>query len=117
MLMISGCDESLSFSCMISLICDPRYLLFYFYCEGLPLYQLLQFMVGKLIDKHFPKLSQHLINTETPESFWLTKILLSVFLYVFKMEDCMRLWDYFLARGSVKGYLELIMGLLDLIEE
>lgn len=113
--MISGCDESSSYSCMLSLLVDPRYLLYFFYCDGLPLFSFLQYMALKLIEQYFPLLTKHLADTETPESFWLTKILLSVFLYVFKIQDCIRLWDYFLARGTVKGYLELILGVTSLI--
>jgi hypothetical protein len=70
-------------------------------------------MALKLLAKNFPKLDTHLKRTETPESFWLTKILLSIFLYVLQIQDCMRLWDYFIARGSIKGYLELICGVCD----
>lgn len=70
-----------------------------------------------LIKQKMPKIYLHFEKTETPSSFWLSKILLSGFVYLFGVRDCVLFWDYIFIRGTVLGYTELILGMLSLFQE
>ena len=59
-----------------------------------------------------PDLFSHLNTMEVPESFWLSKMIFSLFLYVFPIESCLRLWDYIITRGII-GLAELILAVMD----
>ena len=59
-----------------------------------------------------PDLFDHLQTSEIPESFWLAKMIFSLFLYVFPIGTCLRLWDYIIARGII-GLAELILAVMD----
>jgi hypothetical protein len=64
--------------------------------------------------KFLPKLYHYFYNVlETPEIFWLTKIILSLFLFSFDIPECTRIWDYFLSRGSLKTFIEITISILD----
>lgn len=59
-----------------------------------------------------PELFDHLKTSEIPESFWLSKMIFSLFLYVFPIETCLRFWDYIITRGII-GLAELILSVMD----
>ena len=40
-------------------------------------------------------------------------MILSLFTYVVKMEDCIRCWDYLMVRGMIRGIPELILAYID----
>jgi hypothetical protein len=47
------------------------------------------------------------------DSLWLTKMIMTAFIYNFKIEDCLRIWDYILVRGALKAFPELILAFID----
>jgi hypothetical protein len=48
---------------------------------------------------HLPTLHKHFIELKYEHCFWLTKMILTLFLYNFKLELCLRIWDYLIAEG------------------
>ncbi|CAK68226.1 unnamed protein product (macronuclear) [Paramecium tetraurelia] len=40
-------------------------------------------------------------------------MILSLFIYVFKLDDCIRSWDYLMVRGMIRGIPELNLGFID----
>jgi hypothetical protein len=112
--MISGCDENSTFKVMMILLTSPKFLLYFIYAPDLPMLFMVQYFIKRQMQIRLPKLYVHLYEKlETPESFWVTKIILSIFLFSFDIQYCARFWDYFLARGSIKSFVELTISLMD----
>lgn len=59
-----------------------------------------------------PKVYDHFINNNISPSIWISKILLSGFVYLFDFLDCVLFWDYVLIKGTVLGYTELILAMV-----
>ena len=51
------------------------------------------------------------MKTGVPDSFWVTKMIMTVFLGVCSIDNCLRLWDYFVGRGLF-GLVELSASLV-----
>lgn len=112
--MVSGCDEQMAYNCFINLLLNSKYLLYGLYSDGLPLCMLYEDIIMQILKVKNNQVFQHIISLNVPNSFWLTKLLMSLFLYVYRLQNCLRIWDYFLARGII-GLLELILGLIHLL--
>lgn len=117
LLMASGGNEYEAYSVFDAMLKSPKYLLNHMFSEELELLRVLEHLTNCMMKHKLSTLHKHLQDTETPDSFWLSKILLSAFVYVFHYRDCVLFWDYIIIKGTVKGYLELIIGMMDYYEE
>lgn len=116
LLLVSGCDESLSFQAFSSLLINPKYLFYFIYCQDFKLLIMLSFYVKTLLIEMNPKLHHHFQEKEVDESFWLNKMLLSMFLSLFSIKESLRFWDYFIANGFI-GLVELVLSILDMLTD
>lgn len=110
--MVSGANELETCNMLCVLFNSPFYLLNLLFKNDLPLLFILEEIILVFIKKRFPKLFNHFIQTDTPNSFWLSKILLSGFVYLFEVRESVLLWDYILIRGTIKGFTELILAMM-----
>lgn len=98
---------------MTQLIKSPKFLLYFIYIDKLPLMHFLEKLTSDLLKKYYPKLDARFQEIELTECFWMRKIFLSLFLYSFTLNSCLRLWDYLLAT-SIFGAVSLILALVEL---
>ncbi|CAD8116956.1 unnamed protein product [Paramecium sonneborni] len=113
LLLVSGGDEYYSFQCLVTLFAHPKFMLYFNYDSKFQLLGFLEFITQKLLLKYQPQLYKHLNSQlKFPESFWLTKIILTLFLYNLQLQYCLRIWDYIIVEGIF--YLpSLIITILD----
>lgn len=83
LLLVSGCDESLVFSVFLSMILSPEFMLYFMYSPGLPLLKLLTYIIKEETTKLLPAIIKNFELNEIPDSFWVTKMLLSLYIYCF----------------------------------
>lgn len=95
-----------------ALLTQPDYMLCLLYREGLPLLIALQALVLGYAEMKVKSVIRHFEENDVQPSFWLQKIILSGFAYVFQFADCVLMWDYIIIRGVVKGFMELITAML-----
>lgn len=92
---------------------NSNFMLYYVYSDGLPFLLFLEFITKKMMLKHLPVLSKYLYETiDLPNSFWLTKIFLSLFLYQFKVDHCLRFWDLILS-SDIFVSVSLIVSIMN----
>ncbi|CAD8213348.1 unnamed protein product [Paramecium octaurelia] len=109
LLIVSGCDEHQVFQAFMQMLINDQHLLCFAFSDDMPLHFFLTNLVHHQIRSKFPYLNLGDIS----DSFWLSKMILSLFTYVFKMEDCIRCWDYLMVRGMIRGIPELILAYID----
>jgi hypothetical protein len=109
---VAGGKEKESLVCLLQMLKSPKYFLYFVYVEDLPFLIFLESLIRDLITQHIPKINQHIIDIELPNSFWITKIILSLFLYSFKIGTCLRLWDFLLAT-NIFGLISLVMAMIE----
>ncbi|CAK66121.1 unnamed protein product (macronuclear) [Paramecium tetraurelia] len=109
LLIVSGCDEHQVFQAFMQMLINEQHLLCFAFSDDMPLHFFLTNLVHHQIRKKFPKLNL----SDISDSFWLSKMILSLFTYIFKMEDCIRCWDYLMVRGMIRGIPELILAYID----
>ena len=90
-------------------------MIFFIYAEELPFLIFLESFLSVLLAKYLPNISKHFKIIELPNSFWITKIILSLFLYSFKLSDGLRFWDYLLAT-DIFSILSVTLALLEINE-
>jgi hypothetical protein len=112
-LIVSGSDESLSYSTVLSLFLSPKHLLYFLYCENMPLHHFFCCLIHNKVDTYFPDLAANITKSKIPDSFWLTKMIMTLFIYNFKIEDSVRAWDYIIVRGALRAIPELLLGFLN----
>lgn len=93
----------------MQMLINEKHLLCFNFCNDMPLHFFFTRMIHYQIRKKFPKLKLK----DVSDSFWISKMILSLFIYVFKVDDCIRCWDYLMVRGMIRGIPELILGFID----
>jgi Rab-GTPase-TBC domain len=93
------------------MLIHPKYLLYFIFSDTLPLVHMLSYFTNKLLERLDPQLYNHMVQMEVPDSFWVTKMIMTLFLGVCSIENCLRLWDYFIGRG-IFGIVELSASLM-----
>lgn len=78
----------------------------------MPLHDLLCYYVKKHLKKHLPLLTANIKKMQIPDSFWITKMIISLFLYVMDLNNCVRVWDYIITRGAIRAMPEVIVALI-----
>lgn len=91
------------------MLINEKNLLCFSFCNEMPLHFFMCKLLHYLIRKKFPKLKLKHVS----DSLWISKMILSLFIYIFKIDDCIRCWDYLMVRGMIRGIPELILGFID----
>ena len=79
---------------------NPKFLLYYIYSDQMPLVKLLEFICINEIKFKVPDLFNHIYNKlEVQNAIWITKIIMTLFLYSFHLNNVCRFWDYLLANS------------------
>ncbi|KAL4497172.1 hypothetical protein ABPG72_019492 [Tetrahymena utriculariae] len=94
LLLVSGGDESSVFDSFISLSFRPEYLLVGLFETGFPLLRFLEYLFEDLFKTHLPELYKHFKDQEIANTIWLTKWLMTLYLYSFPLNKCIRIMDY-----------------------
>lgn len=50
---------------------------------------------------------------QIPDTCWISKMIISLFLYIMDLNNCVRVWDYIISRGVVQALPELMLGMID----
>jgi hypothetical protein len=66
---------------------------------------------------HVPRVQEHCTVLQIPDILWITKFLLSMYLYSFSLKDCIPMWDYILTRGTVRSFVEITTSILDHMQD
>lgn len=93
---------------------NHKYLLYYIYSDEMPLVKLLEFICINEIKMKIPDLFNHIyIKLEVQNAMWITKLIMTLFLYNFHINNVCRFWDYLLAT-SIFDISDIICSLIDL---
>jgi len=77
---------------------NPKFLLYYIYSDQIPLVKLLEFMCEEELKSKLPELYHQIyVKLEVKNAFWLTKVIMTLFLYNFHLHTVCRFWDFMLA--------------------
>lgn len=97
LLLVSGGDEAGSFSSFISLSFRKEFLLVGLYENGFPLLRLLELIFDEIFREHLPNLFKYFKAQEVINQTWLTKWLMTLYLYSFPLPSCVRIVDYMIS--------------------
>ena len=117
MLIVSSCDESMCYASFLSLLLSPKHLLYFLYCPDMPFHNFMAYMITKQVKSYFPEIYKTVKSENIPEFFWISKMIISLFLYIIDLNNCVRAWDYIIARGSIQALPELMLGVIDKIQD
>ncbi|CAD8176716.1 unnamed protein product [Paramecium pentaurelia] len=111
-LMVSGVKEQETVCVFAELLDSSFYMFNLLFKDDLPLLFIMEEIIMNLIQVKLPKVYDHFINYNISPSIWISKILLSGFVYLFDLLDCVLFWDYIFIKGTVLGYTNLIMAMV-----
>jgi len=111
LLMVSGGDESGAFQSFISLAFRKEFLLVGMYETGFPLLRLLELVFDELFRDNLPKLFKHFKTHDVSNTTWLTKWLMTLYLYSFPLPACVRIVDFMIS-SNVFALVKVAVGVL-----
>lgn len=80
------------------MLVNPKYLLYYVYSEKMALVKLLEYICNEELYNNLPELyNKIIIEMDVKNAFWITKIIMTLFLYNFTLTTVCRFWDLILA--------------------
>ncbi|EGR29665.1 TBC domain protein [Ichthyophthirius multifiliis] len=116
MLLVNGGNEQEAFLMFKVLAEDPNFMLMGLYENDFPMLKFLEYCVGKSMKKYLKEVWNHILFLEIEYSYWLTKWILTLFLYSIPIQCCARLWD-FLISNSIFGICELVVSMLYVLQD
>ncbi|CAK86518.1 unnamed protein product (macronuclear) [Paramecium tetraurelia] len=116
-LMVSGVQEKETVCVFAELLDSSFYMFNLLFQDDLPLLFIMEEIIMKLIQVRLPKVYDHFIQCNISPSIWISKILLSGFVYLFDLLDCVLFWDYIFIKGSVLGYTDLIISMVTIHQD
>ncbi|CAD8181441.1 unnamed protein product [Paramecium octaurelia] len=116
-LMVSGAKEQQTVCVFGELLDSSFYMFNLLFKEDLPLLFIIEEIIMKLMQKQLPKVYNHFMACNISPSIWVSKILLSGFVYLFDLLDCVLLWDYIFIKGTVLGYTDLILAMVTIFQD
>lgn len=116
MLIVSSCDEKMCYGAFINLLLSPKHLLYFLYCPDMPFHHFLAYVTINQVKTFFPKVYETVKREEIHDSFWISKMIISLFLYIMELNNCVRAWDYIIARGAIRALPELIISVIGKIK-
>ncbi|CAD8044667.1 unnamed protein product [Paramecium primaurelia] len=97
-LIINNKNITQSLQFLAQMMINPKFLVYYLYLEEMPLLKLLEFICQQEIKFKLHDLHNHIyIKLQVQNAFWLTKIIMTLFLYNFHINNVCRLWDFIIA--------------------
>lgn len=117
LLIVSAFDEKKIYECLMSLLLSPSHMLYFLYVSPIPLYDILVVIIHNKIHKFFPELSTNLKKFSIPDSIWISKMIMTLFLYNFELSDSLRVWDYIISRGAIRAIPEIVLGIIECLKE
>ncbi|CAD8144486.1 unnamed protein product [Paramecium pentaurelia] len=113
-LIINNKQTDQSLQLLAQMMVNPKYLLYYIYSDEMPLVKLLEFICINEIKMKIPDLFNHIyLKLEVQNEIWITKLIMTLFLYNFHINNVCRFWDYLLAT-SIFDISDIICSLIDL---
>lgn len=97
LLLVSGADESSVFDSFISLSFRPEFMLVGLFETGFPLLRFLEFVFEDIFKNRLPKLHEHFKEQEIINTAWITKWLMTLYLYSFPLSKSIRIMDYMIS--------------------
>jgi len=114
-LLINGANEAEAFWMFKILAEHPDFMLMGLYEDELPFLKFLEYLAKELLKNKLKDLMEYFEEQDIPDSFWLTKWFLTLFLYNFPPKICSRLWDYFIT-NDVFSLIKLMIPILDVFK-
>ncbi|KAL4455494.1 hypothetical protein ABPG74_012646 [Tetrahymena malaccensis] len=115
-LMINGSKEDEAFWMFKVLAEHPDFMLMGLYENELPLLKFLEFVAKQILKEQCKELMDFFEQNDIPDSFWLTKWILTLFLYNFPVKICSRFWDYIIT-NDIFAIIKLFIPLLNVFKK
>ncbi|KAL4502978.1 hypothetical protein ABPG72_014207 [Tetrahymena utriculariae] len=115
-LMINGSQENEAFWMFKVLAEHPDFMLMGLYENDLPLLKFLEFVAKQILQEQCKELLNFFEQNDIPDSFWLTKWILTLFLYNFPVKICSRFWDYIIT-NDIFAIIKLFIPLLNVFKK
>jgi hypothetical protein len=115
LLLVSGGDEIEVFWSFITLVRRSKYLMIGLFDREMPLLRFIEYVTEEYLVEKLPRVINKFRELEVPNSFWMTKWYMTLFLYNFPVNICLRIWDFFLVEG-IFGIVALIVPIMRIFE-
>ena len=86
--------------------------MYYSFSTDMPLMYLINQLVHDSLAIHIPHVQKRLQDKRIPDSLWIGKMTMTLFLDCIQMTEALRLWDYIITRGALLAIPELITGIV-----
>ena len=116
LLMVNGGNEHEAFWFFVGLARSHDYLLMGFFERNFPLLNLYHHVFYEVFKRDLPNLHEYLLNQQIPDQLWITKWLLTMFLYSLPQCVVVRIWDYLFSE-NLFALIKISIGLLKIIEK
>ena len=116
LLLINGGDELEAFWMFVALARNTDFLMMGFFEKNFPLLDLYIYVFYELLNREMPQLCLHMKSLAMPDSMWITKWILTVFLYSLPANKVVRIWDYIISE-ELFSVLKVAVGLLKMYEK
>ena len=87
-----------------------------FYQDQFPLYHQFVYIFTELFEERYPELKAHLDEVGMMPAVWLQKWFMTLFLYSFPMNICIRVWDNLLVEG-ISFMFKFPLAIMDLFQK
>lgn len=115
MLRVSGGDEVGSFQSFLSLSFHSEFMMIGIFEAGLPLVRFLEVLFQYVFEKTLPALKKHFDAEGVQPQLYLSKWLMTLYLYNFPLKTCLRIIDYFLS-SNIFALVYVAIGILKQLE-
>jgi hypothetical protein len=116
LLMINGGNENEAFWFFVGLARSHDFLLMGFFERNFPLLNLYHHIFYETFKQELPAMHQHFASQQIPDQLWITKWLLTLFLYSLPPIVVVRIWD-FIFNENLFALVKVSVGLLKMIEK
>lgn len=116
LLLVSGGDEIDTFWAFLQLVKRSKFLMIGLFTEDMQLLKFMEYLTEQFVKKEMPKFYNKFKELEVPNSFWMTKWYMTLYLYNFPVNICLRIWDFFISEG-IFGLISIIVPILRVFEK
>lgn len=116
LLLINGGDELEAFWMFVALARNPDFLMMGFFEANFPLLDFYIHVFYEILNRDMPQLCAHMKSLAIPDSLWITKWVLTVFLYSLPANKVVRIWDYIMSE-ELLSVLKVALSLLKMYEK
>ena len=111
LLLLSGGNEVESFWFFVTLAKRPEFGLLGFYDEDFTLVSFLTFVFTKLARKRESEVQEHIEEMFVPETLWIQKWLMTLYLHSFSFPMVIRIWDLMISK-DITALLQVGISIL-----